>query len=815
MPPCNKSFLIFMVLVLNCGVSYAKTDLITSRTVSFSTLLNFYEQPVTEIIVKVTPEKELFIDYESIRGFLERRLLESILNEIDKKNIDGYVDSLEFEGYDIFFVLNSETLETNVTIPTELLIDSGLYIFETQNDLYNYQESSFFGGYINYFISGAHFENDNIDNTWQSINTFETALRYDKFNFFNDFSFDVDSDINDFYRLGSQLTYDFPDEGTRITLGDYAFQTFGFQGGESLLGININRNFGIIPTKNVRPITSQRFVIDRPSTVEVLIDGILIRSLRLAPGAYDIRDIPLTTGVNYIELVITDPSGRREVLTFNIASGVNLLAEGEFEYSFSVGVSSEQVDTSLEYDTDDYIISAGIEYGVLESLTLGANTQARENIVQIGTSVGFATNVGLFGLEGAASQHEFLDEGYALRANYDAFYSSDVHSFNAQYEYLSERFVSIADNQLESFIENETGVQHRLDAFYNYRFSNDFNVGLSGNIRYLYNQDYEYALTTSLSGSWLNSTSSWSLRATYEDDDDIDSDEWRFFVSTSIPIDLLWGNNHRMSTSYDTDNSRSQARYSYNNNAGAVGGVGVFALVENNEDNNVNGNVSVDYTGNRYVLTFDHDSLVDLDNDYSTRNQIGVQGALAFSGSSAAIGRPIGDAFAIISPHSSLDDSPVILNPEYDGSYAVKSDGLGPLLMPDIASYQAQRIDYDVENLPIGYDLGEGGFSINPLHSSSYNFTIGSDANITAMGYFYDSNEKPVPLTEGTATHQQDSEFTPVEFFTNSKGRFAITGLKPGIYEVKLYSVTPIEFLMTIPENEGNIIRLGDIRAGK
>jgi outer membrane usher protein len=145
----------------------------------------------------------------------------------------------------------------------------------------------------------------------------------------------------------------------------------------------------------------------------------------------------------------------------------------------------------------------------------------------------------------------------------------------------------------------------------------------------------------------------------------------------------------------------------------------------------------------------------------------------------------------------------------------VKSDGLGPLLMPDIGSYQAQRIDYDIENLPIGYDLGEGGFSINPLHSSSYNFIIGSDANITAMGYFYDSDEKPIPLTEGTVTHQQDSEFPPVEFFTNSKGRFAITGLKSGSYKVKLYSVTPIEFLMKIPENEGNIIRLGDIRAGK
>ncbi|KDM91066.1 hypothetical protein EA58_12985 [Photobacterium galatheae] len=804
-----------MILFVRVPFVDASTDLVTPRVITFTSLLNFYGQPVGEVMVKVTPKKELFIQYDTIEPFLKQKLNEDALIKVQTFVQDGYLNSADLAAHQMSVELSATTLETAITIPKELLKDSGLYLFQTDGIIANTVKADDLSGFMNYYLSGSYLTGGGNGEDWFSSNVLETGLRYQKYNLFNDFSLDVGGGETDFYRLLSQLTYDFPDEGTRITLGDLSFQAFGFQSGESILGLNVSRDFGVIPTKNVRPIANQKFVLERASSVDVYIDGVLMRSIRLAPGAYDIRDLPLTTGVNNIQLVITDPSGRQEVINFNIATGISLLAAGEYEYSASLGVGSELSNNQLEYDTDDYIFSVGGDYGITESWTAGLNFQVRKNIFQFGATTGFGTELGLFGVEGAVSQHQALDTGFALRLKYDAFFDSDVHSLNAQYEYFTPKFTTISDTGIDNFVENPSGVEHRFDVFYNHLLSERLSVGMSANARYLYGNNFDYALSPSMAGVWFDTPASWNVRVTYEKDEDPETDEWRFFVSTTIPIGAWLNPNHQMSASYDSVDQRSQLRYSYNQNTGTVGGVGVFALAENNEDEDFVGSLSANYTGNRYLLTFDHDSLVDIDGEYLTLNRLGVQGALAFSGNRAAVGRPISDSFAIISVHDSLNESPVMVNKEVDGSYAVRSDFLGPMLLPDIVSYRAQRIEYDVEDLPIGYDLGEGGFTINPEHGNSYRLTIGSDANITALGYLYHADGQPVPLTEGKAVHQSDPSFATIDFFTNSKGRFAISGLKPGQYQVSVFSNPPHEFNLSIPDDAENIIRLGDIRVEK
>ncbi|MDO6708550.1 fimbria/pilus outer membrane usher protein [Photobacterium sp. 1_MG-2023] len=812
---CCAQIVVLCGLFLGSISGFATTDLVTPRTITFSSLLNFYGQPVGEAVVKVTPEKKLFVQYDTIANFLSQKLTPEKLSEIQPLVKDGFINSDDLAAHQIDLDLSATTLETSISIPKSMLTDSGLYLFQGDETLVNARPIDDFSGYANYYLSASYLNDDQSALDWFSSNVIETGLRYQKINLFNDFAFDIDDEDSNVYRLLSQITYDFPDEGTRMTYGDLFFGTYGFQSGESIFGLNISRDFGIIPTKNVRPIANQQFVIERPSSVDVYIDSILMRSIRLSPGAYDIRDLPLTTGVNNIQLVITDPSGRQEVIQFNIATGINLLAAGEYEYSVSLGIDSELVDDQLEYDKEDYVFSAGFDYGITESVTAGLNMQARKHVTQAGVTSGFANALGLFGAEAAYSQHKVLDDGYALRLKYDAFSPSEVFTFNAQYEYYSPKFSSISDSEIDSFVENPDGVEHRVDLFYNYFLTDRLSAGIATNARYLYSHDLAYAVTPTLAGSWFGTAASWNIRATYENDEDPDTDEWQFFLATSIPIDALLNTNHQMSASYDSVDSRSQVRYSYNENIGSVGGVGVFALVENNDDENFSGSVSANYTGNRYIMTFDHDSLVDVDGNYSNLNRVGIQGATAFSGSDFAIGRPVNDAFAIISVHDSLSESPVMINPEVDGTFAVQSDFLGPMLYPDIVSYRPQRIDYDVEDLPIGYDLGEGGFAINPQHGSSYRLTIGSDANMTALGYLFDVSSKPIPLTEGRAVHQGDPDFAPVDFFTNSKGRFAITGLKPGAYRVSVFSQQPFTFNLSIPESAGNIIRLGEIRAGQ
>jgi outer membrane usher protein len=50
-----------------------------------------------------------------------------------------------------------------------------------------------------------------------------------------------------------------------------------------------------------------------------------------------------------------------------------------------------------------------------------------------------------------------------------------------------------------------------------------------------------------------------------------------------------------------------------------------------------------------------------------------------------------------------------------------------------------------------------------------------------------------------------------VEFFTNSKGQFGISGLKPGKWLVQTTGEKAVKFEFVIPEGAEGLVRLGTI----
>jgi len=185
--------------------------------------------------------------------------------------------------------------------------------------------------------------------------------------------------------------------------------------------------------------------------------------------------------------------------------------------------------------------------------------------------------------------------------------------------------------------------------------------------------------------------------------------------------------------------------------------------------------------------------------------------ALVFSGDKIAIGRPVGDSFAIIEPYSNLSSNRIDVDISDEGS-RVHSDGLGAMVIPDLPAYSEQIISYEVTDLPPGYDLGEGVFALNPGFRQGYSLKVGSDAIITAMGSLFDKQTgEPISLLAGKAISQTDENFAALDFFTNRTGRFAISGLKPGSYLLKLNSEGVRTYQLVISDDSGALLRLGKI----
>ncbi len=144
-----------------------------------------------------------------------------------------------------------------------------------------------------------------------------------------------------FYRRGTRLVYDLPDEAIRLRVGDVSPGYTGFQTAPDLLGLSAEVAYAELqPQKSIRPTGAHSFRIERPSNVDILVDNVLIKHIRLGPGNYNLTDLPLNAGANNVKLSIEDDTGQRQTLEFTGFSGQELLSPGISEWSLNAGFKS-------------------------------------------------------------------------------------------------------------------------------------------------------------------------------------------------------------------------------------------------------------------------------------------------------------------------------------------------------------------------------------------------------------------------------------------------------------------------------------------
>ena len=251
-----------------------------------------------------------------------------------------------------------------------------------------------------------------------------------------------------FYRRGTRLVYDLPDEAIRVRVGDVSPAYTGFQTAPDLLGISADVAYAQLqPQKSIRPTGAHSFRIERPSNVDILVDNVLIKHIRLGPGNYNLTDLPLNPGANNVKLVIEDDTGQRQTLEFTGFSGQELLAPGISEWSVNAGIKSydmgvvesglspaisSPINTTLvnknssnsfyaqrQYFFDQPAVTGFYRTGILDWLTTNSNFQSDTHVVMAGAGIAAQTIDGLFTAKLAASDVYSGGAGFALQLGYD------------------------------------------------------------------------------------------------------------------------------------------------------------------------------------------------------------------------------------------------------------------------------------------------------------------------------------------------------------------------------------------------------------
>ena len=646
-----------------------------------------------------------------------------------------------------------------------------------------------------------------------------------------------------FKRRRTRLVYDLPDTAIRFQAGDVATEIAGQQTIRDVLGVAIDKAPRILqPDTYGRFSTSRSFTIDRPSEVDIIVNGIATRRMRLRPGNYDLRDLALVAGSNNLKIVIADDTGAQRTVKFTTFFDSKLLEPGKSEWSASGGVPSYTRDGSRAYVEDAYSVSGNYRQGISERITGEVSAQADQSVALAGAGVLASTPWGFFGTHASLT---FTDGslGFASEASWDlvsfrglgAVSSTGVgqESLRFSADYRSPDFC-----QPGSYLATAGGLIYpqfnywlRLSGSYTtplmwgisatlagrYAFAND-KVPLAADYAVGYSD--RYGIDLSLAGP-LTDTVNTSITVGYSNEmllrlskplEQGDDAEFRIMARISMRL------GDRASVSASTDSLNKQSIASGHQSVGA--GPGRWETYVDAYRSGLSGEASIGgsaaYYGNRAEVRASH--TVAASEPYSAgvgpngndRSSIRLGSSLAFVDDTVAVGAPIrGGAFAVVAPHASLAGKEINVGMPEDKM--ARADRWGPAVVTDLPAYSSTSLPIDVVGLPIGYSLGAGTYDVRPPYRGGYLVEVGSAYSVSVFGTLLNATGEPLSLFAGVA-FQDHNPKRQATVLTNAAGRFAVEGLAPGRWILDMSGDDgTIRYSIDVPKATEGLFRAGTL----
>ena len=220
----------------------------------------------------------------------------------------------------------------------------------------------------------------------------------------------------DALRLETAWTYSNPETLTTYRAGDAISGGLPWTRPVRFGGLQMQRNFALRPDLVTLALPSLSGSAAVPSTLDVYVNGLKTFSQEVAPGPYQVSNLPVLTGAGTARVVLHDAAGREVETNLPFYASAKLVRPGVTDFSLEAGFPRFQFGTeSSSYDQKP-IASTSVRRGVYDWLTLEAHAEAGPGLVNGG--IGAVTRVGSWAvLSAAASASEsggaFGVQGYA------------------------------------------------------------------------------------------------------------------------------------------------------------------------------------------------------------------------------------------------------------------------------------------------------------------------------------------------------------------------------------------------------------------
>ena len=612
-----------------------------------------------------------------------------------------------------------------------------------------------------------------------------------------------------FVRLMSSVTHDDRENLRRTVVGDFFTPSRELSSSVNLGGISLSKLYGLNPYLIQFPMQSLSGKVALPSDLEVYLDGQRIRSEKLKPGEFELRDLVAYGGARNVQLVLRDAFGRVQEFSYSLYFSDQPLQQGLHEYSYNLGALRR--DYGLESNHyGPLAFTLFHRYGVSNALTLGWRAEGTKGIFNAGPSatlvLGSAgvVNLALAGSSigdrrGAAGsvtynyQANSWSLGFSLRRDWGdyAALGDPVTISNrnfegnvvASYALPGRGTVSLSHSALSTRVGvlasaatpaqpfNASPLESRRITAVNY------SVPLvSGRV----------ALTTSLSHI-----------------KDRESRNEAF-----VGLTFFFNRDYSAAANYRGNRDSYAESFQFSRNQPIGEGLG-YALSADRATNpsavGLQGKSSIQY--NAPVAIFRGDYARSQDNGPVTSDyRVSVAGGLAYVDGNVAAGRPVTDSFGIVKV-GELEGVAVAVNGQPIG----KTNARGKLFVPALAAYFDNDVSITPESVPIEYSIPATLKKVSPSLRSGVVIDFGVtkvQAFTGKLKFWQEGTSKPLEFQEISFSAEGRTQ----NLQTGRGGEFYIENLKPGAYPAKvLVEGKSCLFDLTIPVSDETFVDLGEL----
>lgn len=601
-----------------------------------------------------------------------------------------------------------------------------------------------------------------------------------------------------------RLVYDQPEHYRRFLAGDLQPEIRGQQTYVRMGGIGVSRQRRRFDQLRSAILQGNRqIVLQRSSTVDVYRNGALLRQFRLDPGSYDLSTLPLIGGSNDISIQVRDDTGVVQDIAYNSYLDPIDLEPGDYEYAAYLGKTSTRYGRSPIYN-GDWAFSGFYRKAFVNKPAIGVGLQASKRVQNVvGQTQFILPNSSRIQFDLAGSNVRHFGFGFSGGVSYDLLFDrgENVDAVTLRADYISRRYAGLGNESPDnpsswslsanysrsfsqaitailglSYIKGRRGINdsYRLDATTAYRFSPKWSV--RGGVNYTYY------------GKGFGRQNG---------------------VGFNIALVFQPGYRDRAEARYESNTENATVSYTHSP-SGLIGSAG-YGAIAGRDFGSANVQAFGDYIGNRFDASLSHSGygrdFGSVGDQQITTLRVGT--SLAFADGHFGLGRRITDSFAVLYPHETLKGHSIVAGQSLaKNDYMSKSGTFGGAVNGYLNSYTTQSIQYDVEDLPRGYDIGSGVLRVKPPYKSGYAVQVGTDAFVSATGTLDQGDGKPVALAGGRVVALDGKDSASLSFFTNSVGRFAIQNLRPGVtYRVELFGRNQ-QFQFSVPKNTDGLVDL-------